>query len=736
MVTGAVSGSQARRHEDQWARFRTTVAFIAATGIAMVCLSYRDLEPNRAPPFQKTGDYFANLAPREDTIASSEGTRGFVLLQNAAATSQLEGMGKADRAVDSHGSEHLFEAGGFKFRTQRKQVDFLSARQARDEMKNYWNSMAEKTRLENGGSKHSSLHQAEHASKDHAGKGPLTANEARMQLQDFWKDLGSHDHVKSIRDENQKMKAAARLERKSKQIRDPHTASKMNEMERIWSSESGKTNNKVRAIKAGTNFDEDDRNKIYHNDDISGSAASVHDDDSDNDNDTASGGTRAGRFSSLPMCAHCTRLSSLNTWPVWNHRVDHALRVAENIAQGSPWNKTLHHVTLGSDAPDSDSARDSASDEAAGVSDAELKLQLETAMSSLRAAMAESKAEEVEEQAQERGQGQQSLSAVHRTQCLSVCYSEVQSLMTKISALPPQIAPETAVAAPAPKSAVAAVVKQHSLRAPSQSASASMKDAKLTNAADSIEKVVDSVEEAVGDSEEEASKSGGSGMSAAVGAVEAAAKHATVGSSVHSVEAAVGAVEAAVDKVVVPVVSGHFSDKDLKAAASANVASALTLQEKAKQALDADVAEPAHVGGGHAAASAADATSVKSATSSAPVTPAKSDKSKAAASGVDIRKLEDSALDDAAKAQEQVRQGEAELKHLKLLLKKAHGIKKGSGSKNEDAASSALARRSSSVTAAAANDAEAGLGYVDDVGGDGLLSPKSQALVFRADKHV
>jgi hypothetical protein len=646
-------------------------------------------------------------------------------------------MGKADGAVDSHGSQQ-FEAGGFKFRTQRKQVDFLSARQARDEMKNYWNSMAEKTRLENGGSKHSSLHQAEHASKEQASKGPLTANEARMQLQDFWKDLGSHDHVKSIRDETQKMKAAARLEMKSKQIRDPHTASKMNEMERIWSSESGKTNSKVRAIKAGTNFDQDARNKI----DISASAASVHDDDSDNDNDTASRGadTRAGRFSSLPMCAQCTRLSSLNTWPVWNHRVDHALRVAENIAQGSPWNKTLHHVTLGSDAPDSDSARDSAGDEAAGVSDAELKLQLETAMSSLRAAMAESKAEQVEEQAQERGQGQQSLSAVHRTQCLSVCYSEVQSLMTKISAPPPQIAPETAVAAPAaapaPKSAVAAVVKQHALGAPSQSASASTKDAKLTNAADSIEKVVDSVEEAVGDSEEEASKSGGSGMSAAVGAVEAAAKHATVGSSVHSVEAAVGAVEAAVDKVVVPVVSGHFSDKDLKAASSANVASALTLQEKAKQALDADVAEPAHVGGGHVPASAADATSVKSAKASAPVTPAKSEKSTAAASGVNIRKLEDSALDDAAKAQEQVRQGEAELKHLKLLLKKAHGIKEGSGSKDEDAASSSLARRSSSVAAAAANDAEAGLGYVDDVGGDGLLSPKSQALVFRADKHV
>jgi hypothetical protein len=311
--------------------------------------------------------------------------------------------------------------------------------------------------------------------------------------------------------------------------------------------------------------------------------------------------------------------------------------------------------------------------------------------------------------------------------------------MTKISALPPQIAPEAAVAAPAPapapKSAVAAVVKQHALGA-SHSASASTKDAKLTNAADSIEKVVDSVEEAVGDSEEEASKTGGSGMSAAVGAVEAAAKHATVGSSVHSVEAAVGAVEAAVDKVVVPVVSGHFSDKDLKAASSANVARALTLQEKAKQALDADVAEPAHVGGGHAAASAADVTPVKSAKASAPVTPAKSEKSTAAASGVNIRKLEDSALDDAAKAQEQVRQGEAELKHLKLLLKKAHGIKKGSGSKDEDAASSALARRSSSVAAAAANDAEAGLGYVDDVGGDGLLSPKSQALVFRADKHV
>jgi len=40
------------------------------------------------------------------------------------------------------------------------------------------------------------------------------------------------------------------------------------------------------------------------------------------------------------------------TWPVWNHRVDHALRVAENIAQGSHWNKTLHHVTLASEDED------------------------------------------------------------------------------------------------------------------------------------------------------------------------------------------------------------------------------------------------------------------------------------------------------------------------------------------------------------------------------------------------
>jgi hypothetical protein len=202
--------------------------------------------------------------------------------------------------------------------------------------------------------------------------------------------------------------------------------------------------------------------------------------------------------------------------------------------------------------------------------------------------------------------------------------------------------------------------------------------------------VVDSVEEAVGDSEEAAGKSGGSGVAAAVGAVEAA-----------------------VDKVVIPTAKSGAATKGgghvAAVAAAAEAKSSIRLPgvvNKAGAAGDAKVVTGEH-SAGKAGVGAAAAAAV------------------GAENGANVRKLEDSALNDAAQAQEQVRQGESELKHLKTLLAKAHKLK-------QDGASSASSSSSSSRDDSGSADADAGLGF-DDADTDGLAAPKAQTLAFKSN---
>eukprot|EP00960_Hanusia_phi_P024355 717544-Hanusia_phi.AAC.2 len=77
-------------------------------------------------------------------------------------------------------------------------------------------------------------------------------------------------------------------------------------MERLWSSEKGREGERVKVLKPAE----------------------------------AKGSDEGARRSQLPLCQHCS-LKHLR-WPAWNHRVDHAMRVAQEIAAGSAWNETLH----------------------------------------------------------------------------------------------------------------------------------------------------------------------------------------------------------------------------------------------------------------------------------------------------------------------------------------------------------------------------------------------------------
>ena len=646
----APRGRQAAR----WAEFRAGVAFLAAAGIAVLCLSYRDLEPNNAAPRPRNGDYFASLAPEENTLDSPDGSRGFQLLQKAAAASVLQHEEPA-------GGQEL-AADGLRFRAKNGQVDFLSAGAARSEMQQYWQSLARRTKLENGGLLGgASAGDAKPAPAPHAG--PLTAAEARRQLDNYWNDLGANDGVgaadKRPFESLRKARAVTRLAKKAA-IKDPVKDSSMDEMERIWSSES-KSKKQVRATAGASS------KQVHHVVSLHAAAqtgSSVHKED----------GGRAGRYTSLPMCDHCSLQHF--TWPVWNHRVDHALRVAENIAQGSHWNKTLHHVTLAGDAGDSgaDGAGQDDAGAAADESDADLKLEVESAMSSLRAAIAESKAEQVEQEADAHGEKSASLSAAQRTQCLSVCFSEVQSLVGYLAPHPhpaaanPATTESVAAAAPA-VSATANVVKSAAPEAAApkaarqSSGTPASADGAVTSAApvaaatpdignvlgggDSIEKAVDEVEEAVGDSEEAAGKTGGGGVAAAVGAAVAA-----------------------VESDVAPKPAAASARAETAAHGGAHAAAAVKASGSAarKSAVGAKRVEAGHGGAAGVAA-------------------AQGGKGVEAGEGKDVRKLEDDALNDAAEAQEQVREGESELKHLKLVLAKAHKLNKERGGDGGDAAS-------------------------------------------------
>jgi hypothetical protein len=371
------------------------------------------------------------------------------------------------------------------------------------------------------------------------------------------------------------------------------------------------------------------------------------------------------------MCDHCSLQHF--TWPVWNRRVDHALRVAENIAQGSHWNKTLHHVTLGDDLETSsaDGAGHDDDDVAASVSDADLKLEVENAMSSLRAAIAESKAEQVEEEADEHGEESASLSAAKRTECLSLCFAEVQSLVGFLTqhphaaaAEPSSKVPSAAAASVEAATAAAAPVKptrQYLIGdvkvVPVPKAAAASGDKGHASDGSSIEKAVDAVEAAVGGSEASAGKSGGGGLAAAVGGLAAAvsADHPLV-SDVAPKHAAGASIEKAVDAV-----EAALGDPAAAHALAAHGGAhpAAVAQASGNKAAAASVA--AHPPLPMAAAAAAAAAEVGNGVGA-------DDETK------NVRHLEDDALNSAAQAQEQVRQGEAELQHLKVLLSQAHKL--------------------------------------------------------------
>jgi hypothetical protein len=691
--------SQAAR----WAQIRAAVAFFAAAGVAVLCLSYRDLEANNSAPRPKGGGFFASLAPEDNTLDSPDGQRGFQLLQKAAAASLLQHMRPAKKqalelkqaielaqhlgpakkqalalALTPLGSgavkdfmegavqpvvgavapkEQELASDGLKFRARKRQVDFLSAGAARDEMQHYWQSLARRTKLENGGLQDfADTRAAKVDAAPHAGHGPLSADEARRQLDEYWNDLGAGDADKGARESLIKMRASARLAKKNAAIKDPKKVSSMNEMERIWSSES----------KSRKSASSEANSKKVHE------VVSLHTSvQASSSVSRTEPGSKAARYTSLPMCDHCSLQHF--TWPVWNRRVDHALRVAENIAQGSQWNKTLHHVTLGDDLETSsaDGAGHDDDDVAASVSDADLKLEVENAMSSLRAAIAESKAEQVEEEADEHGEESASLSAAKRTECLSLCFSEVQSLVGFLTPHPHAAAVEPSskvpsAAAASVEAATAAAAPVRPTRqyligdvkvVPVPKAAAASGDKGHASDGSSIEKAVDAVEAAVGGSEASAGKSGGGGLAAAVGGLAAAV------SADH------------------PLVS----DVAPKHAAGASI-------EKAVDAVEAALGDPAAAhalaahGGEHLAA-VAQASGIKAAAASAAAHPPLPMAAAAAAAAAEVgngvgaddetknvRHLEDDALTSAAQAQEQVRQGEAELQHLKVLLSQAHKL--------------------------------------------------------------
>jgi len=163
----------------RWARIRTAVAFFAATGVVLVCLSYRESEPNHSPPLSKNGDFFASLQPSEDDIDSPNGRRGFTLLQKAAATSLLQHMHTQAGATKPPVAAHHLSLDGLKFRAQRpQQVDFLSAGAARKQISHYWQALAHRTRVENGGDPQDAAAKLMTAPAL-ASKGPLTAAEAQ-----------------------------------------------------------------------------------------------------------------------------------------------------------------------------------------------------------------------------------------------------------------------------------------------------------------------------------------------------------------------------------------------------------------------------------------------------------------------------------------------------------------------------------------------------------------------------
>ena len=337
-----------RRQADSFARFRAGVAFVAATGIVLVCLSYRNLEPTHSAPRIKNGNFFASLAPSEDTIDSPDGTRGFQLLQKVAASSLLQHMHKKSAGARSHGSQEL-AADGLEFRTQDKQVDFLSANAARNQMQLYWQNLARQTKRENGGLQSTTkVHPRSELARHE--KGPLTAEEARRQLSSFWSDLGKHDRTKTVRRDSRRVEAATRLLKKAKKAHasDVVKDTSMDEMERIWSSESKsskkKTANAEHRPHSETVGTTDKKRRIRHQKaaetaiavpKIKSGETGEGDAGSDVKDASLHSDGSAVRYTSLPMCDHCS-LQHFR-WPVWNHRVDHALRVAENIAQGSHW---------------------------------------------------------------------------------------------------------------------------------------------------------------------------------------------------------------------------------------------------------------------------------------------------------------------------------------------------------------------------------------------------------------
>ena len=679
-----------------WARFRATVATLAATGIVLVCLSYRDQESNRLGNVPRNGAFFAGLAPSDDTIDSPNGQRGFQLLQKGTPASVSLVSGTQSAAIAKGGSRGVVVADGLRFKARAHTVDFLSAGAARNQMKLYWQGLAHKTSLESNGEPRGGHRERPRVAEADA---PLTAGEARRQLEDYWDDLGSHDHVRSVRTVQRKIEAAARLSKRAKKVVDVVKDTSMDEMERIWSSEG-------KGAKAGTPLTvakpaaktKDAVAKVHapstrQGHQLAAAKAPAAPDASPAVNDEAMLGAGTPIYTSLPMCDHCSQQHF--TWPVWNHRVDHALRVAENIAQGSHWNTTLHHVTV--PAPDASDDGDDAesADMPTDTSDADLELEVESAMSTLRAAIAESKAEQVEQEAQEHGADSTSLATAQRTQCLDVCYNEVQSLVGFLASekhvhsagsslttrQKPAARGTVAAVSTSPGSRAVKVIHHRKLAgsngAPAVSAPAlaSPKSDTSLDDGDSIEKAVDAVEEAVGDSEADAGKSGGSGVAAAVGAVEAA-----------------------VAKDVDEAPAGASSAGKQRAARWAGVtAGARGSVPKA----------------GEQSMPVARTTASKVATG--------------AGDGHDVRKLEDSALNDAAEAQEQVRQGESELKHLKTLLARAHKLDRHA----QASASSSPGDVATSAAASDTNDADADFeSSADDGSGLAAALSSSQALAL------
>jgi hypothetical protein len=704
-----------RVHRHGWARLRTAVACVAAVGVALMCLSYRDLEPNHSAPSLKNGDYFASMAPSEDDLDSPDGRRGFVLLQKVAASSLLHHLGTNAAARSTPGGAKLVElAGRASGLGPDDEVDYLSAGAARSQLKDYWRRLAHQTMLENGGGV-----QVNSASSDaeevHVAHSPLTADEARRQLQDFWSSLGKHDRVKSIRDQaKQKVESAARLRKKAV---DPVKDTTMDEMERIWSSESAHSKGTHAAghdtaKKAGRVPE----TKLHHftaNESASARSAPA----------TAEGskGSSGPSSSLLPTCSSCSLQESLVSWPVWNHRVDHALRVAENIAQGSPWNKTLHDVTLGPDAAEADAADKHDEDggkAAAGYSDKDMQLEVESAVSSLRAAIAESKAEQVEQEAQDHGEGASSLASSQRTHCLRTCFVELQSLVTR-HGFAVSRADAPAPLASTPKQKEAAATRQAASDAPEarktseasspqafpnrKTALAKTSTAKASSHSgdDSIENVVDSVEEAMGDSEEKAAKLGGSGVAAAVKAVAHVVADDVADTSGDHVQ-----VHSATAKAQgrSPSSSASWSSSRVPAASSAGT------QVAEGTSVSVSASHRAKAAGSAAGGDDAD--------------------------GDDVRRLEDSALNDAAQAQEQVREGESELKRLKTLLKRARSIKHEDNSSEGDTSSEDDSTDDSDASAEDGTDESDSVeGGLSGLGSDsGLASVTREALAVKDGK--